>query len=125
MKNEMKEPALIYHKTPNISPVLIEVGEHFMVGLSKYGGSIYALSMVVHYINYMNILQNVSPELIFKESYVGENIWASLLWTYIRRLIFGILCYIMVTTFNRPRKTEIQLQRCPASQGAQKQPKSQ
>ena len=42
----------LYRKIPNKNLGLFEVRMHFMVGLSKYTGSIHALSMFIHHPNY-------------------------------------------------------------------------
>ena len=50
----------------------MEVRKHFLVGFSKYRGSIYALSMSIHYPKYTQIIPNVSTGLILGETNARE-----------------------------------------------------
>jgi len=60
------------------------------MGISKYRGSIYALSMFIHYPKHTHRFPNINPGLIVGEVYIRKDIWVSLQGAYIRRgLIFG------------------------------------
>ena len=57
----------------------LEVRKHFLEGLSKHRGSIYAPSMFSQYPNYAHRILNVSPGLILGEGvYIQKSIWVSL-----------------------------------------------
>ena len=60
----------ITYKIPNISPRLIEVRRHFLVGLSKYRSPNYALSTFIQYPNYTQRIANVSPGVKFGDAYI-------------------------------------------------------
>jgi len=84
--------ALKYRKVKIRSSRLIEARKYFLVGLSKYRGSIYDLSMFIHYPNYTHRIPNVSPGLfgrIFGEVYRGP-IFGELVFG---GLVFEILRY--------------------------------
>ena len=67
----------INRNVPNISPALIEVYKQFLVSLSKCRGSIYLLSMFIHYPN-----NTQNPKC---------SSWASILRDYIRKDIWVYL----------------------------------
>ena len=57
---------------PSISPGIIEVRKHFLVAISKYRGSIYALSMSAYYPKYTQRIPNASLGLIFQGDIFGR-----------------------------------------------------
>ena len=77
-----------YRKIPSSSPGIIEACKHLLVDISEYRGSIYALSIFIHYPSYTQRIPNVGLGIILRGL-----LFRRIFWIGLHRPMFGWLVF--------------------------------